>query len=44
MERTKYARLCLEMDTSTPLPPKIQVGHLMINITYEIKVELCVKC
>lgn len=35
---------CVELDTSKPLPPKIQLGEVIQDIMYETKVSFCVKC
>lgn len=44
VSRGRYACMCVEMDTSQPLPPVIQVGSRLHPVTYELCVTFCHKC
>lgn len=40
----KYARMCIEIDTSKPLTKSLKIGRRKQRITYEISSEFCYKC
>ncbi|KAK4413850.1 hypothetical protein Salat_2797800 [Sesamum alatum] len=44
ISRGRYARVCVEIDTSNPLPSSINMGHWNQPLVYELKVDFCHSC
>lgn len=44
MERARYARICVHLDTSKPLPKAVQIGDYAQPIVYELKGSFCFRC
>lgn len=40
----RYARVCIEVDTSKPIPPYVRINNLKQEIAYELNTCFCIKC
>ncbi|KAL0420720.1 UNVERIFIED_CONTAM: hypothetical protein Slati_3094900 [Sesamum latifolium] len=43
-QRCKFARVCVEVDTSLPLPPFILIHHHVQQVRYEFNTLFCYRC
>ena len=44
MNRARYARICIEMDSTQPLPSKIRIDSIVQAVHYELKSLFCYSC